>query len=133
MVRAHCRAPFRAQTHKLRMKPLRKGAAWCLLGILAGVGGWLYWPKDAAIVTIEKAGGTVQPLTAGQDQGRLAITLPDTVGDTDLEQMTALDKLQPVWLQLRGRQITGRGLQSLTRLACLHGLTLHSTGIEDED
>jgi hypothetical protein len=64
-----------------------------------------------------------------EHRGRIAITLPDTVGDADLERMTALDKLEPVWLQLRGRQISGRGLESLKRLVCLRGLTLNSTSI----
>jgi hypothetical protein len=115
------------------MNSLRKGMGWCCPVIFAGLAGWLYWPGDPAIATIEKAGGTVQTLTAPELRGRIAIALPDSVGDEDLERMTALDKLQPAWLQLRGSQISGRGLESLKRLVCLRGLTLNSTSISDDD
>ncbi len=106
---------------------------WCCLVIFAGLAAWLYWPGDPAVATIEKAGGSVQVLTAPELRGRIAIALPDSVRDEDLERMTALDKLQPAWLQLRGRQISGRGLESLQRLTCLRGLTLNSTSISDDD
>jgi len=115
------------------MSSLRKQLSWCGLVILAALVVWLYWPRDPAAATIRRAGGTVQVLSVEEHRGRIAITLPDTVGDADLERMTALDKLQPVWLQLRGQQISGRGLESLKRLVCLRGLTLYSTSITDED
>jgi hypothetical protein len=101
--------------------------------LFGGLNAWLYWPADPATRAIRRAGGTVQRLTAGPDSGGIAITLPDTVGDEQLEQMDALDRLRPVWLQLRGRAITGRGLSSLKRLDSLHGLTLYGSTIKNED
>jgi hypothetical protein len=115
------------------MHRLRKRLGWLLLLVLLGTLAWLHWPGDSAIAAIEKAGGTVQRLTAPEYAGAPAVTLPDTVSDDDLEHMIALDRLRPVWLQLRGRQITGRGIASLKRLSWLRGLTLHGTSITDED
>jgi Leucine-rich repeat (LRR) protein len=63
----------------------------------------------------------------------MAVCLPDTVTDEDLEGMTSLDDLHPVWRQLRGRQITGRGIKRLTRLTTLRGLTLNGTSVADDD
>lgn len=102
----------------------------CTFGCV-GVG--VFWSRYWAFYTIESAGGTVQVLTADAIRGKLAVTLPDTVTDEALEQMAALDRLRPVWLQLRGRQIGGRGLESLKRLDCLVGLTLNGTSISDHD
>ena len=115
------------------MKKLRARISWVLLVVFGGLCAWIYWPRDPAIVVIERAGGTVQRLTAGPDAGAYAVTLPDTVGDEDLERMSALDKLRPVWLQLRGRQISGRGLVAVTRLDYLHGITFYGSKITDED
>jgi hypothetical protein len=115
------------------MNKWRNRIAWFSLAILAAILIWIYWPRNRAVGTIEKAGGTVQYLTAPQYQGKIAITLPDTVSDDDLEYMEALDQLQPVWLQVRGHKITGRGLASLKRLTSLHGLTLNGTHIAAED
>jgi hypothetical protein len=93
----------------------------------------VYWPEDSALASIKAAGGTVQVLTAPEYAGALAVALPDTVTDESLEHMTALEQLRPAFVQLRGRDITGRGLASLTRLGGLKGLVLHSTGIVDSD
>jgi hypothetical protein len=111
---------------------LRKRTAWCILVLFAGLGLWLYWPADPALAIL-RAGGTVDQMTLPRLKGRIAITLPDTVGDEDLERMTALDRLRPVFVQLRGRQITGRGLASLKRLPELYGLVLWGTSITDDD
>jgi hypothetical protein len=111
----------------------RRSISWCLLIVLGGVAVWIHAPNYGAVATIEKFGGTVQILTAKEYDGALAITLPDTVGDIELDSMVALDKLKPVWLQLHGRQISGRGLASLKRLVELRGLTLYGTSITDED
>src|SRR5438105_14735235 len=98
------------------MNTLRSLTCMCLLLILGATAVWIYWPGNRAIATIERAGGTVQVLTSPENRGAVAVTLPDTITDADLERMTALDKLQPVWVQLRGRQITGRSLACLKRL-----------------
>jgi hypothetical protein len=66
-------------------------------------------------------------------EGRAAIVLPDTVTDDDLEHLQALDRLDPACLQLRGHQISGRGLASLTRLQRLRILVLYGTSIKDDD
>ncbi len=115
------------------MGKLRKRTAWCSLVLFTGLGAWIYWPGDPAVVAIRLAGGTVDRLTLPRLRGRIAITLPDTVTDEDLERMTALDKLRPAFLQLHGRQISGRGLASLKRLTELYGLVLWGTSVTDDD
>jgi hypothetical protein len=115
------------------MRDLRKTFSCVLLVIFGSLAVWLYWPGDRAIATIERLGGRVQQMTLPEVKGRNAIELPDTVTDQDLEQLHALDNLDPVCLQLRGSQITGRGLASLTRLRSLCILVLHSTSIKDDD
>jgi len=101
--------------------------------VCIGVNAWIYWPWSAK-ASILKAGGTVQTLTRPDHRGEVAITLPDTVGDAELEQMSALDRLKPVYIQLQGRQITGEGLKWLTqRFPYIFGLTLHGTKVGDDD
>jgi hypothetical protein len=119
------------ETNRKSVGSVRRRISACLLLLCGAVCAWMYWP-DAAW-RIRHAGGTVERLTAGPSAGGIHITLPDTVGDVELERLTSLDTLDPVWLQLRGRQITGRGLQSLTRLKNLHGITLWGTSITDDD
>jgi hypothetical protein len=115
------------------MKKYRRRISWLLLVAFGGLAAWIYWPGDPAIAAIERAGGTVQRLTAGPKRGLFAVTLPDTIGDEDLPRMRALDRLRPAFVQLRGREISGRGLASLTRLDYLYGLVLYGTNIKDED
>jgi hypothetical protein len=115
------------------MRDLRKTISYCLLFILGGLCIWLYWPGNRAAAAIERLGGRVQLMTLPGVEGRNAIDLPDTVTDDDLENLRALDKLDPVCLQLQGKKITGRGLTSVTRLRGLHMLTLHGTSITDDD
>jgi single-stranded DNA-specific DHH superfamily exonuclease len=114
-------------------KELRTRISWSLLVLFGAFAAWIYWPENWARRAVKGVGGTVQRIHAGENLGKLAVTLPDTVTDEDLEKMKALDQLGPVWLQLRGRQITGRGLASLTRLEYLRGLTLWGTSITDDD
>jgi hypothetical protein len=92
---------------------------------------WIYWPRAKG--SILKAGGTVQTLTRPDHRGELAITLPDTIGDAELEQMSALDRLKPVYIQVQGRRITGEGLKWLKRFPYIFGLTLHGTTVGDDD
>jgi hypothetical protein len=115
------------------MLGLRKTISFCLLFIFGVICAWLYWPGNRAVGTIERLGGRVQPMTLPEVEGRNAIELPDTVTDDDLENLHALDSLDPVCLQLRGSQVTGRGLTSLTRLRGLRTLVLYSTSITDDD
>jgi hypothetical protein len=115
------------------VKKYRSSIGWLLLFIFGGLSAWIYLPGDRSIASIERVGGTVQRLTAGERTGEFAVTLPDTVGDEDLAEMTALDRLRPAFLQLRGRQISGRGLASLTRLDCLYGLVLYGATLRDDD
>jgi hypothetical protein len=115
------------------MRGMRKAISYSLLLIFGSFAVWLYWPGHRAIATIERLGGTVQPMTLPECQGRFAITLPATITDHDLEHLDALDRLDPVWLQLQGQGITGRGVASLKRLRSLRGLTLYGTGIGDDD
>ena len=86
-----------------------------------------------AKASILKVGGTVQTLTRPDHRGELAITLPDTIGDAELEQMSALDRLKPVYIQVQGRGITGEGLRWLKRFPYIFGLTLHGTKVGDDD
>src|SRR5260370_1400089 len=125
--------PFSQSASLTPMETRRNHLAWCLLIVFGGLGVWFSWPGNPAVATIERVGGTVQILTNPDFAGAIAVTLPDSIGDKDLEQMTALDRLRPVWLQLRGPQISGRGLACLKRLATLRGLTLHGTSIADDD
>jgi hypothetical protein len=115
------------------MRNLRKPISYAMLLFSGSFAVWLFWPADWSIWTIERLGGTVQRMTLPECEGRLAIALPNTVTDDDLEHLQALDRLDPVCLQLRGPQVTGRGLASLTRLRSLRMLVLHSTGITDDD
>jgi hypothetical protein len=75
----------------------------------------------------------LQLLTVPRHQGRVAISLPETLCDRDVKEMDALDSLQPVWLQLRGHRITGQSLRRLQRLPCLCGLILNNTNVGDTD
>jgi hypothetical protein len=117
------------------MTHLRKRLAWGTLAVCAGLNLWLWWPEtwlptpEAAVL---RAGGTVKALTRPDAKGRLAVVLPATVTDEGVEQMTALDRLAPVWLQVEGPGITNRGLASLTRLKDVRGLLLRRTKVDDE-
>ena len=115
------------------VKKLRNRLACCVLVLCAGINAWIYWPSDSSKREILNAGGTLQLLTVPEHRGGVAICLPDTLSDRDLKQMDALDKLQPVWLQLRGRRITGQSLRRLQRLPCLCGLVLNNTSVGDTD
>ena len=115
------------------MRGLRKPISIVLLLIFGSLAFWLYWPADWSVWTIERLGGSVQRMTLPGCEGRAAIVLPGTVTDDDLEHLRALDRLDPACLQLRGRQVTGRGLTSLTRLRGLRILVLCSTSITDDD
>ncbi len=110
----------------------RTPLAWCMMVVFGGLCLWLYQPWDPADA-IRRSGGTVQAMTLPKLKGRMAVTLPDTVGDEGLERMTALDRLKPVFIQLRGRQITGRGVVALQRFPELYGLVLWGTSITDDD
>jgi hypothetical protein len=103
-----------------------------LLAIL-GAGAWVYWPTNSAVATIESAGGSVRKLTAPEYRGGVEVRFESNVTDEQLETMTALDELRPLWLQVQGKQITGRGLAALKRLTTLRGLTLARTSIGDDD
>jgi hypothetical protein len=115
------------------MRNLRKPISCVFLLIFGSLAAWLYWPADWSVRTIERLGGSVQRMTLPECEGRFAIALPDTVTDDDLEHLSALDRLDPACLQLRGPQLTGRGLTSLTRLQGLHILVLYGTSITDDD
>ena len=115
------------------MNAFRRRVSWLLLVLFGGLAVWLYWPRDWAIRAIERAGGKVNRITGGPKAGEICVTLPDTVDDHDLAELSALDRLHPAWLMLRGPKISGRGLASLTRLNCLFGLCLNHTNVRDED
>ena len=115
------------------MRNLRKLISYVLLLIFGSLAVWLYWPADWSVWKIERIGGTVQRMTLPGSEGRMAIALPDTVTDDDLEHLKALDHLDPACLQLQGPQISGRGLASLTRLHNLRILVLFGTSITDDD
>jgi hypothetical protein len=115
------------------MRNLRRGISFALLLIFGGLAIWLYWPTHWSERSIERMGGRVQLMTLPGVEGRKAIDLPNTVSDDDLENLRALDNLDPACLQLQGRKITGRGLASVTRLRGLRMLTLNGTSITDDD
>ncbi len=129
----HCHVGLAGAVRSSSVKNLRHRLAWCVLVLCAGLDAWIYWPLDSSNREILNAGGTLQVLTVPEHQGRIAISLPDTLSDRDLKQMDALEKLQPAWLQLRGRRITGQSLRRLQRLPCLCGLILNNTSVEDTD
>jgi hypothetical protein len=104
-----------------------------VLIVCVAINAWIYWPRDRAKVAIVKAGGIVQTLTRPDHKGEVAVTLPATVGDAELTQMSALEQLQPTFVQLQGRQITGESLKWLQRFPSLFGLTLHGTKVGDDD
>lgn len=110
--------------------------SWCVIGLCVLVCAWLFWKYGLyywSIVSVERAGGTVQVLTNAENYGKLAVAFPEEISDAELENMTALDRLRPVWLQVHGRQVSGRGLASLKRLDCLRGLGLNATSVTDDD
>jgi hypothetical protein len=111
----------------------KRRVAGGVLIVCIGINTWIYWPGDRAKAAIQKAGGTVQTLTRPDHKGELAVTLPNTVGDAELLQMSALDQLKPTFVQLQGRQITGESLKWLQRFPSLFGLTLHGTKVGDDD
>ena len=99
----------------------------------------LHWGQCLDLLALECQGQHSQSGRDGANtdapdhRGELAITLPDTVGDAELEQMSALDRLKPVYIQVQGRQITGEGLKWLKRFPYIFGLTLHGTKVGDDD
>jgi hypothetical protein len=115
------------------MRSLRKPISYALLLIFGSWAVWLYWPADWSAWRIERLGGSVTRMTLPGSEGRYAIVLPNSVTDDDLEHLQALDRLDPACLQLRGRQISGRGLASLTRLHRLRILVLFGTSVKDDD
>lgn len=104
------------------------------LAAVIGVNVWLWWPATRApgVAGVERMGGTVTVLTGEAVKGRVSVKLPETVTDSDLEQMAALDQLQPAWIFLSGKQVGDRGVASLARLSSLKGLALFDTKISDE-
>jgi hypothetical protein len=116
------------------MKKVRR-LELAVLILLAGLSFWLFWPRqwwNPAVAMIEMRGGKVTVLTTPTLRGRLAVTLPATVTDEDLERMTSLDKLEPVWILLQGGPVSNRGVASLQRFHELRGLSLAHTKVDDQ-
>jgi hypothetical protein len=117
------------------MKKLRSYLALPLLAVVLLVNAWLFWPAawrftpEAAVL---RAGGKVTRLTSPENYGKSAVTLPASITDDELEQMTALDDLQPAWVLFEGGRVGNRGVASLKRLSQLRGLSLQSTNVDDE-
>jgi hypothetical protein len=117
------------------MKTLRRRFGLAALAVLIGVNAWLYWPPAWHLTpagAILRMGGKVTYLTATGHEGEPAVVLPETVTDEALEQMTALERLQPVAVQLPNSRIGNRGLASLRRLPQLRLLSLLGTKVDDE-
>jgi hypothetical protein len=77
-------------------------------------------------------GGKVTYLTIPNLRGRAAVVLPGTTTDEDLEHLTALDRLNPAWVQFEGAPVTNRGVTALTRLQDLYGLAVAGSKVDDE-
>jgi hypothetical protein len=117
------------------MKNRVAGLEIVVLVVLAGVAGWIWLPyswryPDRA--AIERRGGKIIELTIPHLKGRLAVRLPGTTTDEELELMRELDRLKPVCVQIEGGSVTDRGVASLTRLKELHQISLQQTRITDE-
>jgi hypothetical protein len=113
--------------------PSRIGTALAivLIGVILWLNGSRAWHYPAR-AAIQRMGGSVTYLTAAELRGRVAIILPGTVSDDELEKMTELDRLEPVWLQLPKAPVTNRGVASLKRLKELRGLSLLGTRVDDD-
>jgi hypothetical protein len=77
-------------------------------------------------------GGKVTVLSTPALRDRLAVSFPAAVTDEDLEGMTSLEKLDPVWVLIQGGAVGNRGLATLGRLHELRGLSLAGTKVDDE-
>jgi hypothetical protein len=105
-----------------------------LLLVLALLIFWEFWPAawwNPFVAAIEWRGGKVRFLTAPTLEGKVAVYLPDNITDEGVEQMTSLDRLQPVWLLFPKGSIGNRGVASLKRFGELRGLSLIGTKVDD--
>jgi hypothetical protein len=117
------------------MSKLRRRLGLAALFVLLVMIFCLYWPAawwNPYVAAVELRGGEVISLSNPQMAGRLAVRLPPTTTDENLESMTSLDRLRPVCVQLQGGPVTNRGLASLRRLGELRGLSLLGTKVDDE-